>query len=119
VAVRTYTAAYEWDVPDGDVVRAITTTAPRVTPLPDDVQGEAIAYTVDGGSFLTLSDQPGPTEIRRYPRDAGGGPTPTALATVAASDMPGPMTWYGVALAAVGASVLLGALATLLARRRR
>ena len=34
VALRTYTAAYEWDVPDGDVVKAITTTTPRFTPLP-------------------------------------------------------------------------------------
>ena len=48
VALRTYTAAYEWDVPDGDVVKAITTTTPRLTPLPDEPQGEAIAYTVDG-----------------------------------------------------------------------
>ena len=48
VALRTYTAAYEWDVPDGDVVKAITTATPRITPLPDEPQGESIAYTADG-----------------------------------------------------------------------
>ena len=34
VALRTYTAAYEWDVPDGDVVKAITTSTPRLPPCP-------------------------------------------------------------------------------------
>src|SRR3989440_2566980 len=29
VALRTYSDAYEWDVPDGDVVKAITTGTPR------------------------------------------------------------------------------------------
>jgi hypothetical protein len=66
VALRTYSAVYEWDVPDGDPVKAITTGLPRVTPLPNEPQGEAIAYTVDGHSFLTLSDESGPTTIREY-----------------------------------------------------
>ena len=66
IALRTYTAAYEWDVPDGDIVKAITTSTPRLTPLPDEPQGEAIAYTMDGQEFLTLSDESGPTTLRRY-----------------------------------------------------
>ena len=37
-------------MPDGDVVKAITTTTPRVTPLPDEAQGESIAYTADGAA---------------------------------------------------------------------
>ncbi len=45
VVLRTYAEAYEWDVTDGDVVKAITSGVPRVTPLPDEPQGEAIAYT--------------------------------------------------------------------------
>lgn len=66
VALRTYTAAYEWDVPDGDVVKAITAGVPRVTALPDEPQGEAIAYTADGAAFLTVSDQPGATTLRLH-----------------------------------------------------
>ncbi|MGY0232410.1 hypothetical protein [Longispora urticae] len=56
VALRTYTDAYEWDVPNGDVVAAITTTKPRITPLPDEPQGESITYTRDGTAFLTVSE---------------------------------------------------------------
>ena len=56
VALRTYSDAYEWQVPDGDVVKAITTGTPLVTPLPDEPQGEAISYTPDGASFLTVSE---------------------------------------------------------------
>jgi hypothetical protein len=66
VVLRTYTAAYEWDVPDGDIVKAITTGTPRVTALPDEPQGEAIAYSSDGTAFLTMSDQPGPTTLRSH-----------------------------------------------------
>lgn len=71
VVLRTYSDAYEWDVADGDVVKAITTSKPRITPLPDEPWGESIAYTPDGNHYLTVSetiDQP-PTvkpEIRQY-----------------------------------------------------
>jgi hypothetical protein len=56
VALRTLTDAYEFDVTDGDVVGAITSGRFRITPLPDEPQGEAIAYTPDGRYFLTVSD---------------------------------------------------------------
>ena len=55
VVLRTYADAFEWDVPDGDIVKALTTGRPRVTPLADPF-GEAIAYTPDGTTFLTVSD---------------------------------------------------------------
>jgi len=55
VVVRTYGDAFEWDVPDGDIVKALTTGTPRVTPLSDRF-GEAITYTPDGKYFLTVSD---------------------------------------------------------------
>jgi len=121
VALRTYTTAYEWDVPDGDVAKAITTTPPRVTPLPDEPQGEAIAYTVDGQTLLTLSDVAGPAPIRRYPTPVapapatGGTGTPTAVGTVTAMTT---ATWLGYALAVAGVAVLVGALVWWLARRR-
>jgi hypothetical protein len=56
VVLRTYSDAFEWDVPDGDVVKAITTGTPRITPLPDEPFGEGISYTTDGKSFWTLTD---------------------------------------------------------------
>jgi hypothetical protein len=121
VALRTYTTAYEWDVPDGDVVKAITTSTPRITDLPDEPQGESIAYTVDGQQFLTCSDQPGPTQILRYTRSTDLEPGSTAAPAVAAgqADVSAPMLWYGYGLAAVGGAVLLGLLGWLAARRLR
>ncbi|MEV1146568.1 hypothetical protein, partial [Micromonospora sp. NPDC049799] len=55
VVLRTYADAFEYDVPDGDVVKALTSAEPRVTAL-EDPFGEAISYTPDGKSFLTISD---------------------------------------------------------------
>jgi WD40 repeat protein len=55
VALRTYADAFEWDVSGGDIVKALTTGKPRVTALADQF-GEAIAYTPDGKTFVTVSD---------------------------------------------------------------
>ncbi|GAB2919901.1 hypothetical protein GCM10027280_03710 [Micromonospora polyrhachis] len=55
VVVRTYADAFEYDVTNGDVVKALTTGRPRVTPLGDPF-GESISYTPDGATFLTVSD---------------------------------------------------------------
>jgi hypothetical protein len=42
VVLRTFSDAFEWDVTNGDIVGAVTgAKAPRVTPLPDEPQGEA------------------------------------------------------------------------------
>ncbi|MGW5671693.1 hypothetical protein, partial [Micromonospora sp. NPDC003776] len=54
VVLRTYADAFEYDVANGDLVGAFK-GAPRVTPLAD-VFGEAISYTPDGKSFVTVSD---------------------------------------------------------------
>jgi hypothetical protein len=56
VVLRTYADAFEYDVAGGDVVKALTTGQPRVTPLDSDKFGESIAYSADGRSFLTVSD---------------------------------------------------------------
>ncbi|MBM2617747.1 hypothetical protein JIG36_19505 [Actinoplanes sp. LDG1-06] len=79
VALRTYTDALEWDVPNGDVLAAIK-GKPRTTGLPNETLGEAIAYSPDGKYFYTTSDMNGekepPNYILRY--------TPaTKIATVA------------------------------------
>lgn len=47
VALRTYTDAYLFPAPDGDVVRALGREPVRV-PLPGERQGEAIAFEPDG-----------------------------------------------------------------------
>ena len=59
VVLRSYADAFEYDVPDGDVVRALTTGTPRITPLPDEPQGESITYSRDGRSLLTVSEAAG------------------------------------------------------------
>ncbi len=55
VVLRTYADAFEYDVANGDIVTALTTTTPRVTALADPF-GEAISYSTDGKTFLTVSD---------------------------------------------------------------
>ncbi|WP_406067914.1 hypothetical protein [Micromonospora sp. NBC_01638] len=75
VVLRSYADAFEYDVPDGDVVAALTSGTPRITPLPDEPQGESITYSRDGRSLLTVSEsanQPPGTRpaILRYPATA-------------------------------------------------
>jgi hypothetical protein len=58
IVVRTQSDAYEFNVgADGDVVAAMTNEANLigVTPLPNEANGQAISYSADGASFLTLS----------------------------------------------------------------
>ncbi|WP_207921569.1 hypothetical protein, partial [Micromonospora sp. KC721] len=55
VVLRTYADAFEYDVTGDDIVGALTTGKPRVTPLADPF-GEAISYSPDGKTFLTVSD---------------------------------------------------------------
>jgi hypothetical protein len=124
VAVRTYAAAYEWDVPDGDVVKAITTKTPRYTPLPDEVQGESICYTTDGTAFLTVSDRvDGPVTIRRITPGTGPAvsPTPNPPAAAAPSSARSPLSgipiWLTIAVAAAG--LVLATLGFLGVRRSR
>lgn len=62
--LRTVSDAYQWKVPDGDVVKAITTGTPTITPLGDDGVGRAIAYTPDGKSFLTVPDVSSSSEAK-------------------------------------------------------
>ncbi|MFG1780651.1 hypothetical protein ACGFIR_26115 [Micromonospora sp. NPDC049051] len=91
VVLRTYADAYEFDVPDGDVVAALTGGTPRVIGLPDEPQGESVAYSRDGRSLLTVSEtanQPPGTRptILRYPLPAAAAsPTPPATPTTPAS----------------------------------
>lgn len=86
VTLRTYADAFEFDVPDGDVVGAVTTRKPRSIPLPNEPQGESVAYSTDGSALLTVSEAGGP--LLRYPDAAA--PAPSSAAPVATDDGQGP-----------------------------
>ncbi len=85
--VRTYADAYEFEVTGGDVAKAITSGKPTVTALPDEPQGEAIAYTADATGLLTVSDQDGPVVMLKYPSGLKAAPPspPAPSATRAAA----------------------------------
>ena len=65
VVLRTYTDALEWDVANGDVLGALK-QKPRTTGLPNEPLGEAIGYSADGKTFLTVSDMSGETTTANY-----------------------------------------------------
>ncbi|MET7397908.1 hypothetical protein ABZS66_30910 [Dactylosporangium sp. NPDC005572] len=125
--VRTMSDAYEFDVTDGDVAAAITTGTPRITPLPNEPQGEAIAYTPDGRNFLTASDQQKAVPILKYTPFVPPKPTPTpspAPAAVPASNQSfldslslRDVTWIVTGFGAFG--VLLIVVGVLAVRRSR
>jgi hypothetical protein len=133
VALRTYSDAYLWDVPDGDVVKAITTTSPRIVPLPNEPQGESVAFDPTGTHAFTVSDRevsPVRTPIREYdlPAATGTGRPPTPVASPARTTADPSSTVAGrggraslpYTLIAVGLTVLvLAAVARRGARRRR
>ena len=54
--LRTYTDAWEFDAPDGNIAAALVSSAPRLVPLPQTKQGEAIAYNLDGSELLTSGE---------------------------------------------------------------
>jgi hypothetical protein len=90
VVLRTYADAIEYDVTDGDVVAALTRGVPRITPLPDEPQGESITYSRDGRVLLTVSETadqaPGTRPaILSYTPAAGSAPAPAATPTSAAA----------------------------------
>jgi len=122
VALRTYTDAYLFPVPDGDLVAALGGEPVRV-PLPDEPQGEAIAFEPDG-TLLSGSERrdAGPQPIRAVPGavDLVAVTTPPSAATTggdaaepepAAQPSPsgrGPLAgWQAVLIAAIGAAAVL------------
>jgi hypothetical protein len=126
-AVRTYTDAWLFPVDSGDLVAALNQTPVRL-PLPDEPQGEALAFEPDG-ALLSGSETRGgrPGEIRTVPgatRLAGEpAPVPTLppLPAPEVAPDPGPPTWLPAALGAVvvvGGLVLVTAAAALRGGRR-
>lgn len=129
VALRTYTDAYLFEVPDGNLVAALGRSPVRV-PLPDEPQGEAIAFTSDG-ALLSASEraESGNQPIRSVPDAVGLAmsaeptPSPTISAApadaVAAAQPPasGLTDWQAVLIAVVGAAGVIVIISRLAARR--
>jgi hypothetical protein len=125
-AVRTYTDAWLFAVSGGDLVAAFNQTPVRV-PLPDEPQGEAIAFEPDGTLLSGSETRRGvPGEIRAVPGAAAlaGEAEPVAPlppAPEVAPD-PGPPSWLPAALgggAVVGVLLLVTVAAALRGRLRR
>lgn len=63
LVLRTYYAAYEWRLPDGEKnFDAVWATTPAMVPLPLQPQGEGICYSADGTSLI-ISSEKTPTAI--------------------------------------------------------
>jgi hypothetical protein len=118
VVVRTYSDAYEFEAPNGDVVKALTTGTPTVTALPGEPQGEAIAYSRKGTVFLTASDVEEPSKVLAYAVAPRPQPTGTPAAA-AAADHRGGLSWIWVAVAVVTGVLGLGAVVAGIAGLRR
>lgn len=94
VALRTYTDVYLFPAPDRDVVAALTGATPIRVPLPNEPQGEAVAFTPDGDLLSASEANGGALQPIRILRDA------TALVPLPAEE-PAPQ----VASASVDAGV--------------
>ncbi|MEV6298780.1 hypothetical protein AB0M02_05165 [Actinoplanes sp. NPDC051861] len=92
VVLRTYTDALEWDVAGGDVVAALK-KEPRTTGLPNEPFGEAITYSSDGSTFLTVSDMNGDKETANNIRQYTPATTVAKLSEKSGDDQAGD-PWY-------------------------
>lgn len=122
LAVRTYTDAWLYAVPDGDGdVAAALRGAPVRVPLPGEPQGEAVAFTADGTLLSGSESRDGrPATIRAVPGATAlvGVAPPATAAAPPTEERP---EWFPAAVggaAAVGALVLVGAALSWRARRR-
>lgn len=124
VALRTYTDAWLFPVPDGDLAAALARDPARV-PLPGEPQGEAVAFEADG-TLLSASESRGgePGELRAVPGAlalAGETSAGPAVAAPVEPDAPAAPEWLPAMIGGgvtVGLLVLLAAALSLRARRR-
>ncbi|MFD2473970.1 hypothetical protein [Amycolatopsis silviterrae] len=121
IALRTYTDAYLYAVPDGDVAAALQREPVRI-PLPNEKQGEAIAFEPDG---TLLSASEGVGEPVRAIKNATALVTPQAPAPKpggAATPQPAAEDADGfpvVPTVGIAAAVVLAAWFLLSRKRRR
>ena len=102
VALRTYTDVYEWTVP-GDDVAAAFDGEPTVTPLPEQRQGEGLAYTAAGDAVLVSTEGAG-SEVHRVALSPAGEDEPRPAAQAEPDE---PVPWGPIAAAAGVVGVLL------------
>jgi hypothetical protein len=110
VVIRTYLAAYEWRVTDGDVASALTSGRSASTALVTSEQGEAIAY-VDDDTLVATAEGNG-AAVRTFDSDIGDmGATPgTTRAQMAAPHDGGDPPSWALGAGAAALVVLVGAL---------
>ncbi|MEJ2860355.1 hypothetical protein [Actinomycetospora flava] len=127
VALRTYADAWLYPAPGGtatadDVVAALRAAPVRV-PLPDEVQGEALAFAPDG-TLLSTGETPEdgpPAPLHAVSGAAGSVSAAPPAASPAASEragLPEPLASIGVVLA-VAAGVFAVVAVVAVVRRRR
>ncbi|WFR71472.1 hypothetical protein P9209_21400 [Prescottella defluvii] len=132
-ALRTYTDVYLYSAPDGNLVRALTTTTPVRVALPNQPQGEAIAFTPDGTCWPDRNPRAEPCPAAdpawcgRHRRDdsGSGGSVPLSAsvnesaaegASGGAAEEDGALRWSTPAL--VGGALVAGLATYGLVRRR-
>jgi hypothetical protein len=64
IAIRTYASVFIWPRQDGQTVAEALAGAPCEAPSAIETQGEAIAFTPDGGGYYTVSEGANPTLYR-------------------------------------------------------
>jgi hypothetical protein len=125
LVLRTYTDAYLWTIPDGDVAAALREDPVRRIALPATEQGEAVTFTPDGRSLLTSTEKlpapvyalpagdPGPSTASRP------APGSTSSASGSAADRPaGPGTDANLRTFALAAGLVWGGSKLFGSRRR-
>jgi hypothetical protein len=131
LVVRTLTDAYEWDITGGVVATLKSGAKPRVTPLPNESDGQSITYTTDGAGYVTVSTgknakllswSPAPLPEPKAATKAGTGPAATAaapsrslLSRLTLSQLNGMM----LGAAAVGLLMLVGGIVGIVRFRRQ
>lgn len=115
VALRTYTDAYVFPAPDGDVVAALGRPPVRI-PLPGEPQGEAVAFTPEGA---LLSASEGSHPVRTVPgvaqavseevppSGANGNEEPSPAEQAGESGADGNTTGQNLVIAAVFAALIM------------
>ena len=128
VALRTYTDAWLFPVPDGGgVADALRGTAPVQVPLPGEPQGEAVAFAADGALLSGSEGVAGwPGRSGRFPGPPGWSPrrpepatdpAPNAAPNPAAAPAAEPVpVWRTAAIGAGALVVILGLLAVAMLR---
>lgn len=119
VVLRTYLAAYEWDVVRDDVAASVVRPPVASTSLAVGEQGEAIAYVDDGRTLLTTAEG-ARSAVRTFPSgDVAPTPATTAAPPAAAGETDGDDGPAWVALAGVTAAVVVAVGALVVRTRRR